>query len=169
MMLEWPTRLQEFLTQHELMQDHLLQFRDAMLAARTALERHIIVWCIQYYVPLRQFARGEIHLTFYEHLVARPQEEIPRLFQYLGKKFDDHVYTSLAAPSFVTNTESVVHTDRSGIIDSWTRRMSREDVAKSISILRLFGLDKIYGEDPFADIAAANDVLRGSLESPQRA
>jgi hypothetical protein len=33
-------------------------------------------WCIENYVPLKQFKRGEIHLAFYESFCERPESEL---------------------------------------------------------------------------------------------
>src|ERR1700736_3364439 len=62
---EWRSYLSQTLSQAELLTDHLERFRPLTQGPRTVLERHAIMWCIQHYVPLKQFTRGEIHLAFF--------------------------------------------------------------------------------------------------------
>jgi hypothetical protein len=158
--LEWPTRLQQFLAQCDLMEDHLEKYRDIMTTAKTPFERHIVVWCLQYYVPLRQFAPGEIHLAFYENFLAKAEEEIGRLFAFLGQKFDDRIFDILAKPSGTTRPDSAVRGEkRSGLIDSWRKRIDQADVKRALEILSMFGLDRIYCEDPLPDFRAAEAIL----------
>lgn len=169
MILEWPTRLQQFFTQTELMEDHLQNFREVMTSAKTPFERHILVWCIQYYVPLRQFAPDEIHLAFYENFLAEPEEEVGRLFGFLGQKFDDRIGKVLGRPSKTTRSDSDVRAGiKSSLIDSWRKRISKADVQRAVEILTMFGLHTIYGEDSLPSIEGAQTVLaRNALMHPK--
>ncbi len=114
----------------------------------------MFAWCIQHYVPLRQFAKGEIHLAFYENFAENPKEEIVRLFSFLGKKFDDEVFAAIKRPSFVTRSGAPILTGQS-VVASWKKDMTEQRARRALEITSLFGLDKIYGADPMPNIKAA--------------
>ena len=96
--LGWKDNLDETMAQEDLVEDYLLPMEAEIRAARDDFERHLFLWCIDNYVPLRQFAPGEIHLAFYENLLANPEEELRRLFAFLGEDFDDRVLRKLGRP-----------------------------------------------------------------------
>ena len=58
------------------MEDFLNPFKEEIEKAQTRFEKFILRWCIQNYVPLKQFKRGEIHLAFYEDFCEKPKSEI---------------------------------------------------------------------------------------------
>ena len=89
----------ETMAQEDLVEDFLLPMEAEIRAARDDFERHLFLWCIDNYVPLQQFARGEIHLTFYESLLTNPEDELQSLFGFLGEDLDDRVYDRLGRPS----------------------------------------------------------------------
>jgi hypothetical protein len=147
MALEWPTRLQQFLGQAELMDDHLLPFKERMLAARTAFERHMYVWCIQHYVPFQQFREGDIFLAYYENFVCYPEREFRRLFDYIRKPFRQEVLSSLELPSRTTRRVTVTRQDRNKSLEAWRHSIDREMLSRAMEILSEFGLDRLYGEE----------------------
>ena len=143
-----------FLQQSALMTDHLGPFKDAIEGAKEAeeFEQRVFMWCINYYVPLRQFAPGDIHLAFYENFAENPKEEIERLFAFIGRPYDDRVYGAIKKPSEVTRPDAAVITGRS-IVEHWREEVGPERTRRSIDILRQFGLDRIYSEDPMPNLA----------------
>ena len=56
------TDIEVCLSQKELMEDFLRPFKENIENAKSEFEKQIFFWCMQYYVPLKQFKRGEIHL-----------------------------------------------------------------------------------------------------------
>src|ERR1700694_255505 len=149
---EWRSYLSQTLSQAELLADHLAEFRSCIEGARTDLERHTVAWCIQHYVALRQFTRGEIHLAFFENLVRQP-EELQRLFLFVGRPFDHHM--SLATQRLLS-AKSIDN----GVSHAWRKHLSSDDVERANTILCLFGLDRIYGDREIADVSAAEDIMR---------
>jgi hypothetical protein len=79
--------------------DFLKPFRAAIEAAQTAFEKHVFMWCIENYVPLNQFKSGEIHLAFYEYFCTEPENEVDRLFTFLGEAYDERVFDAVRKPS----------------------------------------------------------------------
>jgi hypothetical protein len=152
------TDLEVCLSQKELIEDFLGPFKENIENARSEFEQQIFHWCMQYYVPLKQFKRGEIHLCFYENFCENPDEEIQRLFSFLGKKFDEKVLCNLKTPSSLTRKDSAI-LKKTSLIDSWREHVSAQDLKNALKILNLFRLDNIYSGDSMPNPAAAYDLL----------
>lgn len=142
----FPTLEEEFLSQEELMQDFLHPYQKNIEQAETEFEKRIFRWCIQNYVPLKQFKEGEIHLAFYENFCEKPEFEIDRLFSFLEKDYGQKVFTKLKSPSPQSHADSAIVSGNS-LIDGWRRWVTDEQVKQAIDILALFGLDAIYSQD----------------------
>ena len=139
--------LKDFLSQAELKEDFLEPFLSQLENANDPFEKEIFKWCIEYYVPLRQFKNTEIHLAFYENFCVRPEYEIDRLFSFLGKTRDRRVFGKLKDPSPTAKRQSAVITGENPV-DSWKRYISEEKIKRAVDILKIFSLDKIYSKDP---------------------
>jgi hypothetical protein len=153
------TDIEICLSQEELVEDFLKPFSELMQNAKSEFVKHIFFWCMQYYVPLKQFKDGEIHLCFYENLCENPHEEIKKLFDFLGNKFDEKVLCTLRTPSSVSRKDSAIVKGTS-LIDSWRTQVTDQDLEKALDILKLFGLDEIYSDDSMPNVAAAYELLR---------
>ena len=146
--LGWGDNLAETMEQEDLVQDHLLPMEAEIRAASDPFERHLFLWCIDNYVPLRQLAPGDVHLCFYENLLADPGHELQSLFAFLGEPLDPKVYGLLDRPS---------PTSRRG-----ARSEPEDKTEKTAEILSLFGLDLIYGADGAPDPVGARALLAGA-------
>jgi hypothetical protein len=149
-----------FLDQEDLMEDHLGPFREHIVRAKEAeeFEQRIFMWCINHYVPLRQFKPGEIHIAFYENFAEKPAEECDRLFRFLGESWDDRVYEAIKRPSEVTKPDAAILTGKS-VVAGWVDEVGPERTKRAIEILRLFGLDRIYDESPMPILDGANAFM----------
>jgi hypothetical protein len=154
----WHTDPDVFLSQEALMKDHLEPFREALAGVTDPFDRHVIVWCVENFVPLRQFSKGEIHLAFYEHLVAEPRLEFERMFSFLGRPFDQEALHGLGRPSAVSRSDSPVVVGGSSV-DGWRQDVTAEQVERALRILALFGLDRVYGEDPMPRVEDPGALL----------
>jgi hypothetical protein len=152
-----------FLNQPQLMTDHLEPFRADLERLRDAseIEQRVFVWCIQHYVPLRQFRRDQIHLAFYERFAETPRDEIGRLFAYTRQPFRESVLDAVKRPSEVTRSDAAILTGAS-VTASWQRELSAADIRAALSIVSRFGLDAIYGEDAMPNADAAIGMLGAS-------
>jgi hypothetical protein len=144
----------------ELIQDHLLPFRDEMERLRGAseFEQRIFSWCVDHYVPLRQCRPGDLHLAYYEHFSETPETEIDALFKYFGVAYGDDVLTFIKRPSAVTRKDAAIKTGKS-VVALWREEIPAEDIAKALRILAFFGLDRVYGEGAMPDPKAAEAIL----------
>ena len=147
--LGWRDNLDETMAQADLIEDHLLPVEGRIRSARDPFERHLFLWCIDNYVPLRQFSPGGIHLCFYENLLIDPEPELRRLFTFLGQDFDDRVLDKLERPSFTSSRGSRPSAD------GWRSRVGGGQVARTGEVLALFGLDRVYGPGATPDPAGA--------------
>ncbi len=158
--LGWKGNLAEaYLSQDELVEDFLGPFVQDIRNIKTDLERYVFNWCVENYVPLRQFREGEVHLAFYENFCVTPREETERLFSFLGERFDDTVFEALGKPSPLARRESAVVSGER-LVDSWVKHINGEQVKRAVEILRLFGLDEVYSAGPMPDTEAARAMLR---------
>lgn len=142
----WGTRAADFLRQPDLVEDFLTPFAGLIHYARDDFDNLLLVWCVENYVPLRQFRRGEMFLLFYEELVRSPEREVERLFGFLRRPVEPSAFEQLRLPSAQSREWSAVVTggDR---LDSWRGHLDARHVRRAVQFLRLFGLDELYGED----------------------
>lgn len=138
--LGWRDNLDEVMSQEKLVEDYLKPFEADILAAKDPFERSVFLWCIENYVPLRQLGDGGIHIVFYERLLSDPEGELAPLFAFLGEEFDATLPRSIAEESGAGRN--------SRRISGWTERVSEIRRRRAAEILELFGMDRIYGEDP---------------------
>jgi hypothetical protein len=156
-----PDLKKEFLAQRDLVEDFLYPVEKEMEKAATLFDILIFRWCVQNYVPLRQFKQGEIHLAFYEHFCVDPEREVARLFAYLGKTYTPRVFASVSRPSPVSRSESAIITGGS-LIDNWRKRISADQVKRAMEILGLFGLDALYTEDAMPQQANVDKIAKAT-------
>ncbi|MGH3146949.1 MAG: sulfotransferase [Rubrobacter sp.] len=153
--LGWKDNLFETIEQQDLVEDFLLPMESQIRAARDDFERHLFLWCIDNYVPLRQLGPGDVHLAFYENLLAYPREELRRLFAFLGEDFDDRAYRNLRRPSPLSRKSAT----ESPSVDGWRRDINGRRLERTVEILSLFGLDQIYGEGAMPDPSGAYALI----------
>ncbi len=143
MKLGWGAPLERFLSQGDLVEDHLRPFANEIGQAQDPFDRQVFMWCIENYVPLRQFQRGEIHVVFYETLCSSPGREVGELFRFLGKAWDPRVLRNVGRPSSVARRDGVVLSGNA-LIDTWRKNISETQIRRAVCILGLFGLDAVY-------------------------
>jgi Sulfotransferase family len=153
--LGWRDNLSEMMEQKELVEDFLGPVEAEIRAARDIFERHIFSWCIENYVPLRQFGPEEIHLAFYENFVVHPEDEIRRLFAFLGEDYDGRVYSLLRRPSPLSRKRECPS------VDAWRRFVTDSQLGRTVEVLGLFGLDSVYGERAMPDPSGARALMNG--------
>ena len=150
--------------QPELVEDHLAPFRAVLESATTVVEQRLAVWCVQNYVPLRQFAAGEVHVMFYETMCVDPEGELRRLHAYLGQDFDDEKLARakrrLRRPSSTIHRDVKKFPDGWDVISRWQSEVTVDDVEAAKRMLSAFGLDAIYGDGPMPNADASVALMR---------
>lgn len=155
--------LQELFTQTSLVQDHLHPFAAKVHELKDDFEKHIFLWCLEYYVPLRQFQENECLIIFYEALCQNYQIEIERIFTFISKPFTSEVLKLQKTPSALSRKDSPIITG-SSLVSTWRKHITSEQIKTSTKILSWFGLDSIYsdGDMPIMD---AEQVLSAFADS----
>jgi hypothetical protein len=154
-----------YLSQPDLVSDFLAPFAQEIASAQTDFEKLVFRWCIENYVPLRQFSEGELHLAFYENLCAQPEPELDRMFGFLGKTYDRSIHRRLKAPSPQAIRRSAIVT-QGNLIDGWRQDVTEDQVRRMVEILAMFGLDRIYQSDSMPDVRGAYALLETTSVAP---
>jgi sulfotransferase family protein len=154
----WMPRLNDYLSQSDLVEDFLEPFVEEMRSARDDFERDIFSWCVENYVPLKQFGPGEMHLTYYERLCEDPNDELGRLGTFLGRSFDNSVLERVNRPSKLSRPKSAILSGESLVAD-WRKVVTDAQLERAVEILGLFGLDEIYSEEPMPNTGGARTLM----------
>jgi hypothetical protein len=139
------------LAQPLLMEDHLEPFRAEIESTTGDVDNHLLAWCANYYVALRELAGQRVFVAFYERFLAEPRTEIARLFAFLGRPFDDRIFERMKVPS--AQARVARHGDSSAIVtggdvlDEWRKHITPEQLDRSLALLKRFGLDAMYGAE----------------------
>jgi hypothetical protein len=159
--LKWQTHLPVYLAQEHLKADFLNPFREDIENAGDQFEKHIFSWCIENYIPLGQFSRGDILLLFYENLCTRPHEEIKSIFSFIGDNFSSKSLNLIHRPSALSRKESAINTG-ADLIDSWRKNINADMIKRALRICTLFGMNALYGESslPLLDGDEALKAIR---------
>lgn len=166
--IDRPRRNAEYLSlmfgQPELVEDHLAPFRDVLESATTVVEQRLAVWCVQNFVPLRQFAAGEVHIMFYESLCVDPASELRRLYAFLGEELGDaklaRALRRLRRPSSTIHRDVKAFPDGWDVVSRWQSEATDDDVAAAKRLLGAFGLDAIYDDGPMPHVEAPLSFMK---------
>lgn len=139
--------------QPELVDHYFRKQQDDLL--RQEFLTNVYRWCVENSVPIRSLSRLSTHATFYEHVVLHPNRELQRIKAFLSER--SHGWwrswspnlASLDRPSMTTYRpyESGPRTriERS---QWWINEIPSAWIDPAMRIVRMFGLEWIYGEGP---------------------
>lgn len=153
--LGWDIDLNDFLRQNKLMTDWLYPFEDEILRAvhQDVFDRHIFMWCIENYVPLKQFSKGEALVLFYEDICTNTQPEVERIFDFIRQSYSSRIFEYVSKPSALIQKGSAIVSGAS-LIDSWRSSISDEQIGRMQEICEIFGMQKIYTSNSSPQIDA---------------
>lgn len=144
--LGWSTPTAEtYLTQPELVEDHLAPFHDEIAAASGSFEYGLFSWAIQMAVVRDQLEDGSVLPVFYERLVVDPLTELRRIAEHVGY-FVDPDAEAVADPS-PTSLIGRAYASESDRLHSWRAHVTDEQIDRLHHVLALFGVDDFYGAD----------------------
>jgi len=145
--LGWGVYLKEMLSQEKLVQDHLSPFMEKLekFEQMPVYQQHAIMWCIENYVPLRQF-KGRLNVIFYEQLIREPEATLKAVFHLTGDRYHQEVLSGLKKPSAMARPHSAILSDQEHLLDSWRKHQTEEEKRLLEESLRLFGLQDLYDE-----------------------
>jgi hypothetical protein len=147
------------LDQKKLVDDFLHPYVDEIRRAKDTFEKTLFLWCVEALVPLRQCRPGEIHVVFFENLVQQPEPEIGKLFSYLGKSMDGLNMEKLKIPSLTSRKSSSAVWTGANRTEGWKKQVSDAQRRRALEILTLFGLNRIYTDDPMPRAEGADEIM----------
>lgn len=135
-----------FLAQEQLMEDYLAPFATILKDSTDPFDRHILMWCVENFVPLHQLDRADYSLVYYEHLVSRPEPELRRLCAVIGRPYKPAMQEFVSRPSALVKKHSAILTGRD-LVEGWRQEVRPDQVRRANDLLASFGLDTLYGAD----------------------
>lgn len=132
LLLERPTRFNRIIQNEDLIGRHLTPFKSIIRTAKSPVERHAVIWAIEHYVPLHEFANDHLHVILYERFLSEPRAELERASAYLGERPSSDV------------PPSIPFHERTAVLDAWRKQLSTDDARRIMEIVAAFGLDSHY-------------------------
>jgi len=137
------------LSQPDLVSDFLDDHLNLIRGAACDEEKHAILWCVHNLVPLRQFAMqdqtaGTFRVVYYENLCTNLEPEMEQIFEAIGRQGGRRAVLA-DQPSATSRLGSAVVTGSDRIL-AWKNRLAPEQIERILAVVRLFGLDGLYGE-----------------------
>lgn len=118
---------------------------------------HVAEWCIENVYPLSHVGDGGVALAFYENIVVDPLPELTRLTAFCrgalgparrGPLSVDQARKPSAMDWFGTAATARESGDWTKTLSRWTDEIPLPVIDQCLKVLREFGLDRFYGEDP---------------------
>lgn len=145
--LGWDTHLNDLLKQPDLMNDIPDSMKEAMTNAEDPFDKHLVMWCVENYIPLKQFKNGEILIVFYENICENPQKQANRVMSFIKEdQLPLEAFDRFSQPSSHCRKDSAIITG-GNLLDAWKNNIPPEKIKRAVEILSIFGLDHIYGEE----------------------
>ena len=141
--LDWDDHLFEYISQIELVNDYIKPYINVINSAKTAYERHLIMWCIENLIVLNSFKEEEILIIFYEHLITQPVKSMKKIYKYLNLNYNNKIIDTLRKPSLQANSESAISRTKN-VINDWTNYVKDKQKEYTRNILNEFNLEQLY-------------------------
>jgi hypothetical protein len=154
--LKWKSHVSDLISQDELVNDYLHPFIEDIIRINnkgTDFDKHILQWCIENYVPLRQFLPEEILILFYESICMHPEFNIKSILGHINEEYNPSALKMLNKPSALSRDCSPI---RSGndIICTWRNYITPDQAKSAFNICKIFGLHQIYNYSDLPEIEA---------------
>jgi hypothetical protein len=144
-----------YFKQPQLMADHLEPFRLLIATPKSEFEEHIVDWCVENVVPMRQLRPDDALVVFYERARREPETVFRAIFRRVGRTFDGQAMRVAGRPSVSTYLDADRRTHRPSIaVDNWRAEFPPVEIDRALAIVRSFGLDSLYGGDEMPVAAA---------------
>ena len=156
--LKWDNHLNEYMSQEDLLNDHLKPYIDIINSAETSYEKHFMMWCIENSIVLNSFKKEEIFIIFYEYLITDPVKSIKKLYKHLNLNFNNKIIDTLSKPSLQANPQSAISRAKN-IINDWTNYVDDKQKQYTKNILNEYNLDQLYTLEPLPSINENDDPL----------
>ena len=148
----WKPLLDDFTTQPQFCADFGYLLKNHETRCDSLLEKHLHSWCLEHHVPLKLLRNDNVHVVFYEDLVADPMRTCEELFSFVGLEMDESLSGRLNSPSAMS-----VHSDKKKNQPEGESIMPPDEVDE---ILHLYKLDFLYDTSGVPK-TRASEVLNG--------
>jgi hypothetical protein len=113
-------------------------------------DKLVFLWCMFYYVPLKQLDASDYLFVSYERLLLSPEKEFARVFSYLKRLFDSETVLNKVQNPSTTNFHKINFVASPGaLVQSWKNNITSIEIARTHEILQGFGLDELYDSEGF--------------------
>jgi hypothetical protein len=136
--LKWETHLESFWEQQELIDDYLLQYKNVIENAKTEVQKHAVMWCIENLIPLHHISEYGWIFCKYEHLLMDPEKEIKRILNLLGQDFSDS--RKKAIYELVLPSGDKCINNKIDFLNSWKYFLTKQDQKDIAYILNVFDI-----------------------------
>jgi hypothetical protein len=106
-------------------------------------------WCLMNRVPLSLWPRP-FHVITYESLATRGALDLAPIFADWGLAMPATIQDTISRASATTKRGVAQGLQHRQPVDQWTRKLTKDQVAKILGVVRTFGMD-FYSEDPEPD------------------
>jgi len=122
--------------------DVRLHFADVLDGISTRLELMTATWCLDYYIPLIEYAEygHPWELVTYERLVLDGEGEMNRVLLALDAEMTDAVQEQLTVASEYAS-DDLKTSDSRNQLAKWRSRLSGQQIDRILDIVSAFGLD----------------------------
>jgi hypothetical protein len=145
----WPAMNRAFLEHPTFPKRHLTPSQcrhcEKVAANGSQLEQHVLSWCLDNLLPLRELATGKdswLVLT-YEDCVAHPEQVIDLLSQTLkvdNPRFMQRQFAKASGTARITNRRNA-RVFREAQLTKWTRQFSVGEITAAFDILSVLDID----------------------------
>lgn len=141
----------EIVRQDQLFSDHPLIAENLTRIDRdNYFEQMIFMWCVFYYLPLKEMNPQDYLFVFYENLLLDPENEFKRVFSYLKKPLNfQQISQKVKMPSKTNYNKILFSSPSDALIQSWKKDVSEQEAARAQEILKMFKLDGFYTNEGF--------------------
>jgi hypothetical protein len=128
--------------QEELLEDYpLVRELVGQVDVTSRFEQFVAIWGVLNYVPLQQFKEGGAYVARYDRLVAEPEAEYRKVFEYLGKPWPGVVISEvLNRPSKTNYQQRDFEEGAAKARSGWEGVFSEDEKRRAGEILGVFGL-----------------------------
>jgi hypothetical protein len=134
--LKWDTHVEEYLEQDDFIKEYCPGLEKISREAKTAAQRHALMWCLENIVPLRQLSEYHWITCKFEELAANPEWEAERILALLGLEFDEARKKAVHEPSRTSWGENPKRA-----LGAWREQLSEKEKEEIGRILNFFGIE----------------------------
>ncbi|MBN8460402.1 MAG: sulfotransferase [Verrucomicrobia bacterium] len=147
-------------------------WKEALAGARTPFRKFVAIWCAVHRMLLSLPECANALVVFYEDLLCAPESELRRIFAWIGKPLEDcalpeTLRKAIAKPS--SQSVSPTETGAQARLCKWMVETPRGEIEYGLELLRIFGMDGIYGASAMPDASKLRDLAGKTIIGWQEA